>query len=398
MAVGRLSFEDKGISGQPRKFKKPSKVSCATVIIILVSSLIFGFLGGVVSIYALSGRAGLEESKLGLDIGKKTYKVTEESAAIDAVKKVSPSVVSITAISTIEDIFGSSQTQQSLGSGFIITSDGLILTNRHVVSNPSAEYTVFTSDGKGHKAQIKATDPFNDLAIIKITASGLTPVELGDSDELQIAQHVIAIGNALGFQNTVTIGVVSAKERTIQAGDTSGGTQETLEGLLQTDAAINQGNSGGPLVNIDGQVVGINTAVAEKSMAEGIGFAIPINVAKSAIESYKKHGRIVRPLIGVRYISLTKEIAEEYDLSVENGALVYSGEARQPAVLSGSPADKAGLKEGDIITAINEEKIDGNHSLSRLIQQYQPGDEIEITYLRDGGENKVKLTLTEYKE
>lgn len=396
MVAGRLSFEDKGISGRPRKFKKPSKVSCTTVIIILVSSLVFGFLGGVVSIYALSGRAGLEESKL-LDIGSKIYKVTEESATIDAVKKVSPSVVSITAISEIEDIFGYSQTLQSSGSGFIITSDGLILTNRHVVSDSSAEYTVFTSDGNGHKAQVKATDPFNDLAIIKISASGLTPIELGDSDDLQIGQRIIAIGNALGFQNTVTTGVISAKERTVQAGDTSSGDQETLEGLLQTDAAINQGNSGGPLVNIDGQVTGINTAVAEKSMAEGIGFAIPINVAKSAIESYKKHGRIVRPLIGIRYISLTKEIAEEYDLSTEDGALVYSGEAGEPAVLSGSPAAKAGIKENDIITAINDEKIDENHSLSRLIQQYQPGDEIELTYLRDGSESKVKLKLTEYK-
>lgn len=398
MPETKLTFEDKGFSGRPQKIKKPFKISCGLIIILLVSSLIFGFLGGVISVYSLLDTAGLKESKLGLDVGKKIYQVTEESGVINAAKKVSPSVVSITAISTIEDIFGRDTTQQSLGSGFIITSDGLILTNKHVVSNTAAEYTVFTSDGKGYKAKVKAKDPFNDLAIIKIEASNLTAVELGDSDDLQIGQRVIAIGNALGFQNTVTTGVISAKERTIQAGDTSGGSQTRLEGLLQTDAAINQGNSGGPLVNLDGQVIGINTAVAEKSMAEGIGFVIPINVVKSAIESYKKKGRIVRPLIGVRYVSLTKEIAEQYDLSVENGALVYSGEAGEPAVLPGSPADEAGIKEGDIIVAINGEKIDENHSLSRLIQQYHPEDEIEIIYLRDGDENKVKLTLAEYKE
>lgn len=398
MIKTKMSFTDKGFSGLPQKFKKPSKFHCGTILILLISSLIFGFLGGVISLYSLVDISSLKDNKLGLDLGKKTYQVSEESGVIDAVKKVSPSVVSIIAKSNITDIFGYTSTQQSAGSGFIITSDGLIITNKHVVSSPSAEYTVFTSDGQGYAGQIKAYDPLNDLAIIKIQASSLTPVELGDSDELQIGQHVIAIGNALGFQNTVTTGVISAKERTIQASDTSGESQSTLEGLLQTDAAINQGNSGGTLVNVAGQVIGINSAVAAKGTAEGIGFAIPINIAKSAIESYKQKGKIVRPLIGVRYISITKDIAKEYSLASEEGALIYSSSSGQPGVLSGSPAEKAGIKEGDIITNIHGEKIDDNHSLSRLVQQYHPGDEIEITYLRDGNENKVKLTLSEYKE
>jgi len=166
---------------------------------------------------------------------------------------------------------------------------------------------------------------------------------------------------------------------------------------LQTDAAINSGNSGGPLTNIDGQVIGINTAVANKGSAEGIGFAIPVNVARSAIESYRRNGKIIRPFIGIRYYSITKQYAAENKLPVENGALITSGQVGVPAIVVGSPAAKAGLQENDIITAINNEEVNQDHALSLLIQQYQPGDQIQITYLRDGKENKIKLKLVEYK-
>lgn len=388
---GTLRFEnDKSIM---RPKKRPN------LLVIIISSLIFGFLGGIIAIYSLGQTPNIKESKLGQTVTQeKNVKVTEESGTIDSVKKVEPSVISIVATSEVQDIFGYVTERKSGGTGFIITSDGLILTNKHVVSDSSADYTVFTYDGKSYQARVKSKDPFNDLAVIEIKAKNLPVVELGDSDVLQAGQRVIAIGNALGFQNTVTAGVISAKERTIEAGDATGSNASLLEGLLQTDAAINAGNSGGPLINLAGQVVGINTAVVEKGTAEGIGFAIPINIAKSAIESVKKTGEIIRPMIGIRYVTITKEIAAQNKLPAENGSLISSDQPGTSAVLPGSPADIAGLKAGDIITEINEEKIDENHSLSRLIQQYQPGDEIEISFLRNSKEEKVKLKLVEYKE
>ncbi|HLC39063.1 MAG TPA: trypsin-like peptidase domain-containing protein [Patescibacteria group bacterium] len=397
MAPRKFLFEDKAFGSKPQRYKKGSKFSCGMLAFIIISSLIFGFLGGAGAIYALSGNKNFSNSSLGLDLAKKTYKVTEESVIISASKKVSPSVVSIAVISNITDIFGRNATQNSQGSGFIITSDGLIMTNKHVASDLKAQYTVLTPDGSAYKAQVMAQDPLNDLAILKINASNLTPVNIGASDDLQVGQKVIAVGNALGFQNTVTSGIISAKGRTIQASDTAGSTQEELSGLLQTDAAINSGNSGGPLTNIDGQVIGINTAVANKGSAEGIGFAIPVNVARSAIESYRRNGKIIRPFIGIRYYSITKQYAAENKLPVENGALITSGQVGVPAIVVGSPAAKAGLQENDIITAINNEEVNQDHALSLLIQQYQPGDQIQITYLRDGKENKIKLKLVEYK-
>ncbi len=319
---------------------------------------------------------------------KRTVKLTEDSAIIEAYRKVAPSVVNIVALQKVTGFFGEEITRKGGGSGFIVSADGLILTNKHVVSDRNARYTVFLANGKSYPAEVKSLDPFNDLAVLKIKASGLKPAELGDSDELQIGQRVIAVGYALAeFENTVTYGIISGKDRVLEAEG------ERLEGMLQTDAAINPGNSGGPLVNMAGQVVGINTAVA--SQAENIGFAIPINVAKKAIESVKKYGYIRRPMIGIRYISLTPQLAKANGLPVSYGALIYSGDPRLFAVVPGSPAHRAGLKEGDIIVAINGRKIDAKHSLTRLLQDYEPGREVEITYLRSGKEFKVKLKLAE---
>jgi serine protease Do len=225
----------------------------------------------------------------------------------------------------------------------------------------------------------------------------LPVVELGDSDELKVGQWVVAVGNALGqFQNTVTAGIVSAKGRQIQASDSDGTSTETLSNLLQTDTAINSGNSGGPLVNLKGQVIGINTAVA--SGAQGIGFAIPINEAKSAIESIKKTGKIVRPYLGVRYQTVTPEIAKANNLSVDYGAIVLRGTGLTAfAVVPGSPADKAGIIENDIILEVNGDKIDADHSLVSLIQQYQVGDEVELKVLSKAKEKTVKVNLEESK-
>ena len=378
------------------------------IVVFLILSFIMGLLGGVGGILILSSSPlkdflGLSNIKeISLPTVKTDKVVLEESSAIiDAAKKVSPSVVNITFKKNMQDFFGRVTTAEGGGTGFIITNDGLILTNKHVISDATVEYMVLTSDGKSFPAQVLSQDPFNDLAVIKIDAKGLSAVESGDSsaEELQIGQWVVAIGNALGeFQNTVTVGVVSARERTLTASEPTGASVENLEGLIQTDAAINAGNSGGPLLNLKGQVIGINTAVASKQVAEGIGFAIPINTAKPAIESVKKTGRIIRPFLGIRYIPIDKEIAQQANLPVDYGVLVKTGSNRaEAAVVADSPADKAGIKDGDIITYVNGEKIDSNHSLALLIQQYQPGIEIELTILRNAKEQKVKVKLTEYK-
>jgi serine protease Do len=364
---------------------------------IILISLIFGGVGGV-----LADRIVIPfvEQKLAKQVNvvipEKTEKVTveENSATIESVKKVSPAVVSIVSTVNVQDIFGGTQTQKSGGTGFVLTSDGLILTNKHVAGDKNSTYSVLTSDGKDLQASILAIDPANDLAVLRVNAKNLPVVEIGDSSSLVPGQEVIAIGNALGeYQNTVTAGVVSAIGRAIVAGDTEGGS-ERIEGAIQTDAAINPGNSGGPLVNIRGQVVGINTAIDQGGQT--IGFAIPINLIKPLDNFIKsaREGKIVRPLIGIRYIPITKELASINKLSVSEGALVYK-DNNSPAVVLGSPADDAGIEEGDIITTINGKKIDKDHSLSYLIQQYRPGDEVELVILRDGKEMKVKLKLGE---
>lgn len=368
-------------------------------VLILIVSFLMGAVGGVGSLLVLSSSKYIKD-KLGIDLQNlnlihtnTTKLVLEESSAIiDSSKKVSPSVVSITSTQNVMDFFGQVTQSQSAGTGFIFTNDGYILTNKHVGSDMNLTYTVFTSDGKKYDGHVVAQDPSNDLAIMKIDAKGLPVVDLGDSDQLQVGQWVIAIGNALGqLQNTVTVGVISARERQVVAGDSGTGSSESLENLLQTDAAINPGNSGGPLVNLNGQVIGINTAVAGN--AQSIGFAIPINTAKTAIQSFQKNNKIVRPLLGVSYTTVTAEIQQSQNLPVDYGALIYAGQG-QSGIVSGSPADKAGLQTGDIITALDGDRVDQNNPLGTAIQKYQPGDKVEITYLRNKKESKTTATLT----
>lgn len=282
------------------------------------------------------------------------------------------------------------------GTGFVISSDGMILTNKHVVSDGEAEYAVTTNDGKQHPANVLALDPVNDLAIMKIDAKGLPTVTLGDSDRIAIGQTVVAIGNSLAqFPNTVTKGVISGLGRRVTAGDNRG-MSEVIEGAIQTDAAINPGNSGGPLVSLRGDVIGINTAVSQAGQL--IGFAIPINEAKRAIASVKKTGKIVRPWLGVRYVLVTKELAEKNQLSVDYGALIARGQTQTDfAVIPGSPADKAGLVENDIILEIDGVKIDEDHPLSRLVARKNPGDTIMLKVLSKGKEKAVKVVLGEFK-
>lgn len=365
------------------------------VVIFLILSFLMGLLGGTGAALTLFSSSRLQEwfkikgGTVNLVTNKtEKLKLEESSAIIDATKKVSPAVVSITTSTNAYDLFGRVVQQEGGGTGFIITNDGLILTNKHVAEN-SNSLTVLLADGKTYEAKVAALDPTNDLAILKIDAKGLPVVDLGDSNDLQIGQWVIAIGNALGqLQNTVTVGVISARERQLAA--SSGNQQEQLNNLLQTDAAINSGNSGGPLINLAGQVIGVNTAIA--SNAQNIGFAIPVNQIKSALESYKKNGKIIKAQLGVRYVIINKEIAKNYNFKVDYGALITAGQG-QEAVVAGSPAEKGGLKDGDIIIEFNGERVDENHPLGGLIQQYQPGDEIEIKYLRDNKENKTKIKL-----
>jgi len=367
---------------------KVAKSQPNLVVLILVVAIISGVLGGV-SVSLFSDQI----QNVATEMGTKRVTVEEESATIDVVKEVNPSVVSITSETTAIDFWGRAQKSESSGTGFIVTADGLIATNKHVASE-NVSYKVYTNDGKEYEATLKATDPYFDIAFLKIEAAELRALELGDSGNLSVGQKVIAIGNALGqFQNTVTTGVVSAVGRSIEAGDSYGQT-ETLENMIQTDAAINSGNSGGPLVNIDGQVIGMNTAVAGN--AEGIGFATPVNLIKTALTSVQKSGKIVRPMIGVRYMNITKEIAASNDLASDHGALIYAS-GNILAIVPGSPADKAGLAENDIILKVGDYEIKEGQSLVSVLSNYAPGDKVEVKYLRDGEEKTVTVTLSESK-
>lgn len=413
----------------------------ATILI----ALVVGGLSGVIAALYVTTSVGLEPPVVAAVFGRVPKTVEPEAPMVKQpapmpqsedelvtalVKKVQPSVVSISISKNIRSFsnrtgpnifpfddffeqfgFPSQLPQQQPeqeqpqggqkqvvggGTGFVITADGMILTNKHVVSDEEAEYTVTTNDGKSYPAKILAQDPVNDLAVIKIEAKGLPTVVLGDSDGIAIGQTVVAIGNSLAqFPNTVTKGVVSGLGRRVTAGDNRG-MSEVIEGAIQTDAAINPGNSGGPLVNLRGEVVGINTAISQAGQL--IGFAIPINEAKRAIASVKKAGKIVRPWLGVRYVLVTKELAQKNQLLIDYGALILRGQQQTDfAVIPGSPADKAGLNENDIILEIDGTKVDDDHPLSRLVARKNPGETAQLKVLSKGKEKMVKVKLGEFK-
>lgn len=349
--------------------------------LVLVLGLAGGLLGSLIAARLPFNSA---TSKSTISTGNVVTKDSITNAEV--IKRVSPSVVSITANGTSTNVFGQTTQTQAAGTGMVISSDGLIMTNKHVVSDTNATYAVVTSDGKIYKnAKVLARDPYNDVAFVKIDAKGLKPVTFGDSSAIVVGQNVIAIGNALGqFQNTATTGIVSGFGRSIQAGDSSGGSTETLTNLIQTDAAINPGNSGGPLVTTAGEVIGMNTATAGN--AQNIGFAIPVSEIKNQIKSVMANGTIVRPYLGVRYTELTPQLAQQNNLSVDYGAYLTS-------VVSGSPADKAGLQQDDIITKINNDSISAMNSLQSIMAKYQVGDEITVTYLRDTKTKTVTIKL-----
>ena len=386
----------------------------------LIGAFLLGVLGGASTSYIFYLKIKQEVADAGVPIIhsekiiEKEYipQTTQEQKIIDIVKENSPSVVSVVAYKDVpvyeqtyqQDFFfiipkleqkGTERQQVGAGTGFIVSSDGLILTNKHVVSDKEAEYVVIMTDNKEYNAKVLARDPVQDLAIIKIEGgNSFKPLKLGSVDDIQIGQTVIAIGNALGrFQNTVSVGVISGLGRTIVATGPDFAT-ERLEDIIQTDTAINRGNSGGPLINLKGEVVGINTAVSTEG--ENIGFAISIDKAKRSIEQVKTLGRISYPYMGVRYIILNKEISKARDIEVDYGALIVGDD--EPAVVDGSPAQKAGIKEGDIILEINGEKITENNSLAKIISKYNPFESLNLKILRDGQEIYLNIILGEWEE
>jgi serine protease Do len=334
---------------------------------------------------------------------KQQYISNESDLIASIAKTVGQSVVSVDVQgqTTTQDFFGFSQSANtsSAGTGFIIDSDGTIVTNRHVVPEGTTSVSVTLADGtKYDNVQVIGRTNSSsslDVAFLKIgdlKGEHLVPVTLGDSSKMQVGDRVVAIGNALGqFQNTVTSGIISGYGRDVQAGDSTGSDSENLTDLFQTDAAINEGNSGGPLVNINGEVIGLNTAVA--SNAQNIGFSIPINDVKGLITSVLGSGKLEQAYLGVRYISLTPDISYQYNLSVNHGAYVAPSDDGTPSIISGSPADKAGLKEKDIITKVNNITIDDKTSLTAALSRFKVGDKVNLTVIRGGKTIHITATL-----
>ena len=343
----------------------------------------------------------------GMNLNQKV--LTEESVVVDVAERVSPSVVTVSIQTPARRVFEfnpfggfSSRIQggqpQDIGTGFIVASDGLIVTNKHVVSETGATYKVITKDNKEYPVREISRDPSNDIAILKIdpsTGSGLRPVELGDSSGLRVGQFVIAIGTALGeFRHTVTTGVISGLGRGIDAGNPLEGYVERLDDVIQTDAAINPGNSGGPLLNSAGQVIGINVAVA--SGAQNVGFAIPVNTVKSALDQFKASGGkfSAKAYLGVQYQMVDMQTAVMN--KIPQGVFVVD-------VISGSPADSAGVKLNDIITKIDGQEISdnppsGGGGLAEIISKRKPGDKIELEIWRNDETLKLSVTLSEFTE
>lgn len=316
-----------------------------------------------------------------------TTPVIETSLSVpEVVAKTTSSVVSITLTSANGSTIGK-------GTGFFVTRDGLIVTNRHVVST-GATITITTIDGVGRIGTLVAIDPVLDIAILRVQGASFTPLVLGDSDTLSSGQTVVAIGYALGtFQNSVSAGVISGLSRSVIASGNNG-ESEYLDQVIQTDAAINRGNSGGPLLNLQGQVIGVNVATATTS--QSIGFALPVNDIKQAITSVQKNGRIIRPFVGVRYTQITAEIAAEKMLPVSYGILIGRGkELTDVAVVPNSPAAAAGIVEGDILLTLDGVRLDQAHSFASLIRRKTVGAVVSVRMLRAGVGQTVRITLSE---
>jgi len=388
---------------QPQKYI--SKAEAVLLLFVLIAGIIGGFAGGWLETSDYKGQvltsATTNQQRLVNNNGQ---------LIIDIAKKLSPSVVSVVATSGTEyssnNVFGFSQPvqQQSEGTGIIISSNGLILTNRHVVPAGTASVSVTLSNGvQLNDVSVVGRTTTNeslDIAILKINntqGQKLTPAVIGNSNDVQVGDEVVAIGNALGeFHNTVTSGIISGYGRNIQASSSSGSanpfepsssnSSENLTDMFQTDAAINEGNSGGPLVNLNGQVIGVNTAIASNS--QNIGFAIPINEVRGLISEVINTGKFERPFLGVRYIPITAGVQQQYHLKLSEGAYIPKGSSSTPSVLPGTAAKRAGLKAGDIITKVDNTPVNQQNDLATLIDLYEPGTKISLTVF-NGSTTKV---------
>lgn len=348
----------------------------------------------------------------------------EKSQVIKTIKKVMPSVVMVAVTKSLEalreeydqeqknhrkvhdflhfsipkdKIDARGMVQVDGGSGFIVDKGGIILTNKHVISELDAEYSVITNDNEHYSAKLLARDPVNDIAILKIEPRRpLVAIELGDSDNLDLGQTVLAFGNALGiFKNTVSLGIISGLSRSITAHTEPKAPPQEMRGLIQTDAAINLGNSGGPLTDIFGRVIGINAAMI--AGAENISFAIPIKTAERDLKDLKKFGKIRRPLLGIHYLLIHKDLKEKMNLPVDYGALVVREHPVDKAVVPGSPAEKAGLQEHDIVLTWNGGKITPEKSILDYLDDNDIHDKIQIKVLRNGKEMELTVVLGERK-
>ncbi len=366
---------------KPRKKRKLS-------ITILITALISALLGGVISgyilpVYVFGDLVPYPQNYFGKDV-KQVINVenTNYESLVSAVaKKAMPSVVGITTESVQQDFFFGARKSQGIGTGVVVDSRGYILTNSHVVNNGSVEkLKVIFDDGSTKNAQILWNDSAMDLAVIKVDGVNVTPAELGDSDILEVGEVAVAIGNPLGlqFDRTVTSGIISGLNRSIEIN-----VNDSIEGLIQTDASINPGNSGGPLLNSKGQVIGINTAKIQTG--EGLGFAIPINIAKPIVEQFIKNGEFVKVYMGIKGVNVDVfEKSMGVDMSVDEGVYIVE-------VTKNSPASKAGLRNGDVVTSVEDKKMPSMSQLIRQLYQYKPGDTIKIEVIRNG--EKINLDV-----
>jgi serine protease Do len=340
----------------------------------------------------------------------------EKSPIVKVAKRVCPAVITIVISKDLPKVEGfymlpfgdqelvlpkidsvkKEKTKIGGGSGFLVSGDGHILTCTHVVGDPEAEYTVIVDPKHKYPAKVLAKDPLVDVAILKIEGENLPYLELGNSSEIEVGETVIAIGNPLGeFEDTLSAGIVSGLSRKITAYGGAHLKTANLRGLIQTDAAINPGNSGGPLVNLDGKAIGINTAVVMG--AQNLGFAIPISYAQKILEEVRKYGRLIRPFLGARYVILTKEISRANNLPIDYGALIVRENFGEPAIIERSTAEKAGLKEYDVILEADAKKITEDNPLNEVLASHKIGDEISFKILRDSKEIDIKAKLEEEK-
>lgn len=373
-----------------------------SIVVLIIISVTFMLAGGVIAdrffdFKLLDKIFPKKSSVINLD----RQILNEESVVISVAEEISPSVVTVSIqtpkkrVFSIDPFGGFSQSvqggePQDIGTGFIVSENGLIVTNKHVVSVKDATYKVITKDNKEYDVKNISRDPSNDIAVIKIEASGLKPLSLGDSENLKVGQFVIAIGTALGeFRHTVTTGVISGLGRGITAGSIYQGYVEELSNVIQTDAAINYGNSGGPLLNSAGQVIGVNVAIA--SGAQNIGFAIPINTVKDALIQYEKEGKFsAKPFLGVKYqmIGLQTALMNK----VPQGAYVIE-------VIEGSPAQKAGVLKDDIVTKLDgKDVLEKDGGLAKIVAEKKVGDKIDIEVWRNEETLKFSTTLSESLE